>query len=466
MWDDRGFVLKKKKIAMVSLGCPKNRVDSEVILGDVKKNGFEIIAEESKADIIIVNTCGFIDTAREESVDTILRMAGHKKRGACETLVVTGCLSQKYKEDLLREIPEIDLLFGTTQLGLISKILLKKQLDREFAGTEGKIWIGDPDATPENGESRFLTTSSHSVYLKISEGCSSWCKFCIIPKLRGKYRSRPLESVINEAKSLAQSGAKEINLVSQDTTLYGADLGLKKGLSRLLKNLEKIDGIEWIRLLYCRPSLVDEELMETIASTEKICKYIDIPIQHSHDEILEAMGRNEKEKEIRDLVEKLRQKIPGIAIRTELIVGFPGEKKRHFNHLAEFIEEMEFDRVGVFSYSREDGTEAADMPYHACSSLKKERLGQILELQRRISFSKNRKLIGTFQKILVDGFEYSYGDDGTLDGLPLVEGRLASQAPGGIDGVVYLDRTHAVPGELKDAMIIDAGDYDLIGRCR
>ncbi|MBI5185907.1 MAG: 30S ribosomal protein S12 methylthiotransferase RimO [Nitrospinae bacterium] len=451
---------------MVSLGCPKNRVDSEVILGDVKKNGFEIIAEESKADIIIVNTCGFIDAAREESVDTILRMAGHKKRGACETLVVTGCLSQKYKEDLLREIPEIDLLFGTTQLGLISKILLKKQLDREFAGREGKIWIGDPDAPPENGEGRFLTTSSHSVYLKISEGCSSWCKFCIIPKLRGKYRSRHLESVISEAKSLAQRGAKEINLVSQDTTLYGADLGLKKGLSRLLRGLGKIDGIEWIRLLYCRPSLVDDELVETIASTEKICKYIDIPIQHSHDEMLAAMGRNENEKEIRDLVEKLRQKIPGIAIRTELIVGFPGEKKRHFNHLAEFIEEMEFDRVGVFSYSREDGTEAAAMPNHVCSSLKKERLGQILELQRRISFFKNRKLIGTFHKVLVDGFGYSSEDDGAPDGLPLVEGRLASQAPGGIDGVVYLDRTHAAPGELKDAMIIDAGDYDLIGRCR
>ncbi len=451
---------KKKKIGLVSLGCPKNRVDSEVILGDIRDKGFQVISDESKAEIIIVNTCGFIDAAREESVETILRMAEHKKNGSCETLVVTGCLSQKYREELLTEIPEIDLLFGTSNLALISKIL-KKQRDSQFNGDGKKNWVDDPDMPPENGENRFLTTSRHSAYLKISEGCSNWCTFCIIPELRGKYRSRPLDSIRKEAVLLAKRGVKEVNVVSQDTALYGNDLGYKKGLCQLLKELEQIEGIEWIRLLYCRPSLVDHELIETMALSEKICSYIDLPIQHSHDEMLESMGRGETEADIRKLVEKLRKAIPEITIRSELIVGFPGEKKKHFEHLMEFVREVEFDRLGVFTYSREEGTASAGMSGQLAGPVKMERMKKIMKLQETISLRKNRKLIGSIQKVLIDGFGHSWGT-ANADRLPLTEGRLASQAPE-IDGVVYLDKSRALPGDLTNVRIQDAGKSDFIG---
>ncbi len=455
---------KRKKVGLVSLGCPKNRVDSEFILGGFRDKGFEVTPKESEADIIIVNTCGFIDAAREESVDTILQMAEFKKNGPCETLVVTGCLSQKYKEELLAEIPEIDLLFGTSSLGNVSQILQKKQIDRRFDLQEKKIWVDDPDLPPESGENRFLTTPRHSAYLKISEGCSNWCTFCIIPQLRGKYRSRTMDSIVKEAKAFAEQGVKELNIVSQDTTLYGTDLGQKNDLCLLLKELEKIEGIRWIRLLYCNPALVKNELIKTMASSEKICKYIDIPIQHIHDDILKAMGRKETEKEIIKLVGNLKKSVPGITIRSELIVGFPGETKKHFERMFKFVKEMEFDRLGVFTFSREKGTKSAEMPGQVPSSVKKERQEEILELQRGISLFKNKKLFGFTKEVLIDGFGH-FLRAGEGDQLPLLEGRLASQAPE-IDGVVYLDKSDATPGELRSVRLTNsASPYDLIGEC-
>ena len=450
-----------KKVGLVSLGCPKNRVDSEIILGDMRRSGFEITPRESEAHIIIVNTCGFIDAAREESVDTILQMAEFKKKGCCETLVVTGCLSQKYREELLEQIPEIDFLFGTTNLGIISRILLRKG---PSSVPEKKMWVDDPDLPPESGEGRVATTPGHSAYVKISEGCSSRCTFCIIPRLRGKYRSRPMESILREVNILAENAVKEINIVSQDTTLYGVDLGMKNGLSRLLGKIEKIRGIRWIRLLYCHPSLVDKELIRVVASSEKVCKYMDLPIQHSHDDMLMDMGRNETERTIRDLVEELRTNVPGIVLRTEIIVGFPGEKSMHFEHLSNFIREMKFDRVGVFSYSLERDTPSAGLSPRVKSATKERRVEEILKIQKKISYALNQRLVGTVQDVLVDG--YGSRDNSEEAPLPLWEGRLAAQAPE-IDGVVYLDQTgpgEIQPGEVRRVKLMEAGDYDFVGR--
>ena len=433
---------------MVSLGCPKNRVDSEVILGLLGEKGYELTENPALAEIIIINTCTFIQKATEESVNTILEYAAYKASGKCRLLVVAGCLTQRYQDDLKEELPEVDLFIGTGEYQRVADLVLESQKGKQI------VAAGIPEYIHDYSTPRVSTTPFYSSYIKIAEGCSNPCTFCIIPRLRGDYRSRSEDSIVNEVKKLTEKGVKEFNLVAQDTTAYGRDLVQPATLKNLLEKLTAIKELDWIRLLYCYPTLLNDELIELIAREEKIVKYIDIPLQHIDDKVLKGMKRGTREKMIRDLILKLRSRIPDVTIRSAFIVGFPGEGDKEFENLLDFIAEARFDHLGVFTYSKEEGTIAGDMPEQVEEELKEERYNRIMELQQKISLERNKTHVGKKTKVLVEGLS----EETDL----LLQGRAAFQAPE-IDGITYINSGTASPGEIKNVLITEAHPYDLVG---
>jgi ribosomal protein S12 methylthiotransferase len=440
---------RKQKVSMVSLGCPKNLVDAEVMLGLLSKQDYEITTNEKAADVIIVNTCSFIKEAKQESIDTILDLAERKHDGRCHTLIVSGCLPQRYQEELAKELPEVDIFIGTGDYPRIAEILAEK------SGTDHQLrYIGDPDYIYDETLPRLNSSPAWYSYLKIGEGCSNCCSYCIIPQLRGAYRSRPEDALVAEAERLVARGVKELNIISQDITRYGSDLADGANLETLIRRLAAIDGLRWIRLLYAYPDGITNSLIELIRDEPKVCKYLDIPIQHISDPILKAMKRRSSEQQIRDLIVKLRSEIPGIALRTSLIVGFPGETVEDFTTLTQFVEQTQFDRLGVFCYSKEEGTPAAEMPEQVTERVKRERHRKLMRAQARLSFRRNRSLIGTIEQVIVEGFS----EETEL----LLKGRSSRQAPD-IDGQVYITSGNANVGDIVTLKITDSSDYDLIG---
>lgn len=386
------------KIGMISLGCPKNQVDAEMMLSSLCEDGFEIVGEVEGADIVIINTCGFIGDAKKEAIDTILEVCQLKNEGSVGAVVVTGCLAQRYKDEIMNEIPEVDAVVGIGANGDIAKICRDVLKSKKVNIFPSKLSL------PLEG-GRVLTTPSHYAYLKIAEGCSNCCTYCAIPKIRGKFRSREMENIIAEARSLAENGVKELIVVAQDTTKYGIDLYGELKLSSLLRELCKIDGIEWIRTLYCYPESITDELIETMATEDKICKYIDIPLQHCDGDVLKRMNRRGDRESLTALINKLRQRIPGIVIRTTFIVGFPGETEENFESLCEFADEMKFDRYGCFAYSAEEDTPAAVMENQVDEDLKADRAGIMNSQQQRIFEDKLDALTGKEMTVIVDGFD-------------------------------------------------------------
>lgn len=433
---------------MISLGCPKNRVDSEVILGLLGDRGYYLSEDPREASIIIINTCSFIRKATEESIDTILNYASYKERGNCRLLIVAGCLTQRYREKLREELPEVDLFVGTGEYQRIADLILESPENRRL------VAAGAPEYIHDHSTPRIFTTPFYSSYIKIAEGCSNPCTFCIIPQLRGNYRSRSVESILREVEKLAAAGVKEFNIVAQDTTAYGRDLTKPATLESLLKQMTKIADVEWIRLLYCYPTLMTDSLIDLMAREEKILKYIDLPLQHIDDKILRAMKRGTREKMIRDLIAKARDCIPDVALRTALIVGFPGEGEKEFENLLSFVEETRFDHLGVFKYSREEGTTAAAIPGQVPGKVKEERYRKVMETQQKIAFQKNRAHVGSRARVLIEG----RSEETEL----LLQGRATFQAPE-IDGIVYINAGNAGKGEIRDVLITEAHPYDLVG---
>ena len=385
------------KLLFVSLGCDKNLVDSEEMLGLLTGNGFEIVDDETEAEAIVVNTCCFINDAKEESVNTILEMAEYKKTGSCKVLVVTGCMAQRYKNEIIEEVPEVDAVLGTTSYGDILKAIREAMEGKHFQEFK------DIDYLPEKLGKRVLTTGGHFGYLKIAEGCDKHCTYCIIPKLRGKFRSVPMERLVTQAKEMAEEGVKELILVAQETTVYGTDIYGKKSLHILLKELCKIKGIRWIRVLYCYPEEIYDELIQTMKEEKKICHYLDLPIQHASDAILKRMGRRTSKQQLIDTITKLRKEIPDIALRTTLITGFPGETQEQHEEVMEFVDEMEFERLGVFTYSPEEDTPAATMPDQIDEEVKEDRQADIMELQQEIVFDQAEDMIGKEVLVMIEG---------------------------------------------------------------
>ena len=436
-----------KKIGMVSLGCPKNLVDSEAVLGDLGVAGYEFTPDEADADILIVNTCGFLQSAVKESIDTILEMAGYKTDGKCEQLIVTGCLAERNPDELLKEIPEIDILLGTKHYPMLKHLL-------NGAGrAEQRNLVREPAQYFDDYNARAVTTPFYSAYVKIAEGCSNKCAFCIIPKLRGPIQSRQMESIIDEVQHLAEQGVREFNLVSQDTTLYGYDLGMKNGLIPLLEQMAGVDGVDWIRLFYNYPTVLTTELMDAVARIDAVVKYIDVPLQHSHDFMLKHMKRQETEDGVRRMIGQLRQTIPGVALRTTFITGFPGETDEHFQHLLDFVNGVEFDHVGVFAYSDEPGTTAFDYADKVDPEVGESRREALMAAQKEIVIRNNQARIGQTHSALVEGLDEE-------DGL-LMLGRLPFQGPE-VDGQVILEQCDAEPGDIIPVRITGALDYDLV----
>lgn len=441
----------KGTVAFTSLGCDKNRVDSEVMLGILAQNGFQTIADEAEADIIVINTCCFIKDALDESIETILEMAEYKKTGKCKGLIVAGCLGQRYEKEFFDELPEVDAVIGTAAYESVAEVaadILK--------GKMGEKYLEDIDRPMEdaNGKLRILSTAPYFAYLKISEGCDNHCTYCVIPKLRGKHRSRSMESLVEEAKVLAENGVKELVIVAQDTSIYGRDLYGEPKLHALLEELSNVDGIEWIRLLYCYPETLTQETIDVMARNEKICHYIDMPIQHGNDAVLKRMGRKSNQALIKEKVAALRGAMPDIAIRTTLIVGFPGETEEEFQDLVDFVEEMRFDRLGVFSYSQEEGTAAAIMEDQIDEDLKEARKETIMDIQKNIAASLCEKEVGKVVQVLVEG---------KLPEESIYCGRTRRDAPD-IDGLVFLTAEEELySGDFVTARIREAGDYDLMG---
>jgi len=441
-----------QKLGVVSLGCPKNAVDTELVLGDLQGDEYEITSNQKDADLIIVNTCGFIEASKKESIDAILEMAALKIEGKCKKLVVTGCLSERYSDVLLKEIPEIDHMLGVNQYPQLKQILKEANSRRKDVAQNH---VHEPAEYFESYMNRVLTTPFYSAYLKLGEGCSNKCAFCIIPKIRGQFRSRSPESIIAEVEHFAQHGVKEFNLISQDTTMYGFDLKMKDGLVQLLKSLAKINGVKWLRLFYCYPTFIDSELIEYIASEEKVCNYVDVPLQHTHDFMLKRMKRQEKEKGVRNMIDELHHKVPGIALRTTFITGFPGETDEHFKHLLEFVREIEFDHVGVFAYSHEEGTTAFDYKDLVPGETAAARRDELMGMQQEICRKKNAAKVGKILPVLIEGSdpEEEY----------LITGRLATQAPG-IDGQVIIEESEVETGQMTPMLITGSTDYDLVAR--
>lgn len=440
--------MKNKKILFISLGCDKNLVDSEVMLGILADRGFEITDTEVDADIIIINTCCFINDAKEESINTILEMAEYKKTGPCKALIVTGCLAQRYKQEIVDEIPEVDAVIGTSKYDEIFDAV-----DQALKGSHF-LDVDDLDRLPSVPGKRILTTGGHYAHLKIAEGCDKHCTYCIIPKIRGNYRSVPMEQLLAEAASLAEQGVKELILVAQETTLYGMDLYGKKSLHILLQELAKIKGIRWIRILYCYPEEIYPELIETIKNEKKVCHYLDMPIQHASDAILKRMGRRTTKAQLKETVSLLRKEIPDIVLRTTLIAGFPGETQEQHEELMEFVDEMEFERLGVFTYSPEENTPAASMPDQIPEEVKEERRDAILELQQEIAFDKAADMVGRTLYAMIEG---KVADE------PAYVARTYADSPD-IDGYVFVNTGDMLmSGDFVKVKITGSAEYDLIG---
>ncbi len=472
------------KIGMISLGCPKNLVDSEVMLGLAQQAGHQLTRDAAEADVLIVNTCAFIDKAKQESIDTILEMAEHKKRGACRTLVVAGCLAERYREELRAEIPEIDAIIGTGEIpqivdaigirdqgcgirdqgsGLRMVALLRSNGEPIEPGTRTR----NPEPGTQNSvpsyiydaeTPRLLATPRHYAYLKVAEGCDYTCAFCIIPRLRGQYRSRTPESILREAERLAAQGVKELLLISQDTTFYGIDRGERGALARLLRDLNRIDGLEWIRMLYLYPTTIGDEVLDAIGESEKVCKYIDLPLQHASDPVLARMKRPGTRAGYERLLDRIRTRLPGVALRTTFIVGFPGESERDVDELLSFVEAVRFDHVGVFTYSHEEGTSAHTLPDDVPAAAKRARRARLMRAQRRLVVRAHAARVGTRARLLVDGPSAEHD--------LVLRGRLAGQAPD-IDPVVYLtecDPAGVTAGTFLDVELVGSRGYDLIAR--
>lgn len=437
----------KERVCLVSLGCPKNLVDSEVILGLLTREGYSLTTDPSKAEILIVNTCSFIQEATQEAIETILQLSHYKKRGSCHQLIVSGCLPQRYGEAIEREFPEVDLFVGTGDFQKLPRLLTRSLKKKSF--------ISHPTFLYDEKTPRILSTPPFLAYLKIAEGCSNSCTFCTVPRIRGPYRSRPLRSILREAQRLADQGIQELVLIAQDTTVYGRDLRDGTNLEKLLRDLTKVEGLRWIRLLYSYPKVeyFTDGLLRLFSEEEKICSYLDLPIQHIDDQILKRMGRRTKGRDIQDLIQKVRATVPSISLRTSLIVGFPGETEVQFKALLHFVEETEFNHLGAFKYSLEQGTPASRLPGQISEEVKEERLRRLMEAQKKISLKKYQQWVGKREKVLVEG---PLGRRGTL------RGRLQTQAPE-IDGCVFL-KGEAKAGDWVWARIIQALPYDLIGQ--
>lgn len=443
------------KIGVVSLGCPKNLVDSETMLGLIHEENYEITNDPSEAEIIIVNTCGFIESAKEESINTILQMAEYKKSGSCKYIIVTGCLSQRYAEELFSELPEADAIAGVEVYDEIGSIIKRVMNGERFIMLERS----KPDVIYTSKETflpRILTTPSYTAYLKIAEGCDNCCSYCAIPKIRGPYRSKPMEQVLKEAKALADNGVKELIVVAQDTTRYGEDLpGGKLLLADLLKELNKIESLKWIRVMYCYPNNFTDELIETFASLDKVCKYVDLPLQHTSNRLLASMNRYDTREEVETLLAKLRKRIPGIVIRTTFIVGFPGETDADFEELKEFVEKQRFENAGVFAYSQEEGTVAGAMPNQIPDEIKQERYHELMALQAQISEEIHKDTEGQILEVLVEGIEE--------DGSGLHYGRSYREAPD-IDGLVFIENPGDIkPGCFVEVNILQGFTYESVG---
>lgn len=436
------------RVYMHTLGCPKNRVDSEVMLGTLVQSGFRFEPDPSKAEIIVVNTCGFIGDAKEESVEAIVELAAQKQSGRCRKLVVAGCLVQRHGEELAKALPEVDHFLGTGAYAEIARVVREAHAKR--------LVIPDPDFVQTAESPRINSMPSHTAYLKVSEGCDRTCAFCIIPKLRGPQRSRPIADLVEEAERLAAQGTVELSLIAQDLTAYGEDLpGRKVRLHDLLPRLAAVEGIRWLRLHYAYPRSFPDALVEVIASEPKIVKYLDMPLQHSSDRLLRAMRRGGSASSMRALLEKLRRRIPGIALRTSLIVGLPGETEADFRGLLSFVKEERFERLGVFEFSPEEGTTAANMKGQVSAKVKRARFDRIMRAQQAISRRQQKAMIGRRLEVLVEGRAEETEH--------LLAGRHAQQAPE-IDGITYINDGIAWPGELVTVEVTDAMDYDLVGR--
>jgi len=471
---------KRMKIGLISLGCPKNLVDSEVMLGLAQEAGHALTRDPAAADVLVVNTCAFIDSAKQESIDVILEMAQHKKDGGCRRLVVTGCLAERYREELRAHIPEIDAILGTGEVPDIVNALgaghagtgstpLHFYRPGSTTRTGSQSLIPSPQSLVPNPHSlptyiydaetpRLLATPRHYAYIKVAEGCDYQCAFCIIPTLRGAYRSRPADSIVREARALVSRGVKELLLISQDTTFYGIDRHERGSLARLLRDLNVIDGLEWIRLLYLYPTTIDDDTLAAMAECDKVCKYIDLPLQHASNPVLKRMKRPGTRQKYDRLLSRIRDRVPGVALRTTFIVGFPGETEADAAELCSFVREQTFDHVGVFTYSHEEGTSAHDLTDDVPAAVKTARRNRVMSLQKRIARRRQRSRVGERVRVLIDG----PASDHEL----VLKGRLATQAPD-IDASVYLtdcDPSSLPIGGFVEAEIVGSRDYDLIAR--
>ena len=442
------------KILFISLGCDKNLVDSEVMLGLLTKHGYTLTDDETQADVIVINTCCFIHDAKEESIQNILEMADLKKTGRLKALIVTGCLAQRYKEEIIQEIPEVDAVLGTTSYEEIAHVIDGVLSDSPMERGDVRLTMKDVDYLPVTDTHRMVTTGGHFAYLKIAEGCDKHCTYCIIPKVRGNYRSVPKESLLKEATELADKGVRELILVAQETTLYGVDLYGKKELPGLLHELAQIPGIYWIRILYCYPEEITDELIDAIAAEPKVCNYLDIPIQHASDNVLKRMGRRTDQAELRAIIGKLREKIPDICLRTTLISGFPGETQEDFEELYRFVNEMEFDRLGVFPYSQEEDTPAATMEDQVPQEVKEFRRDELMELQQAIAFDKAEDMVGHILTVMIEG---KVADEETY------VARTYRDAPN-VDGYLFVNTSaNLMTGDFVKVLVTGSNEYDLIG---
>lgn len=430
----------------ISLGCPKNLVDSEVMLGHLVASGFSLTNDAAKAEIIVINTCAFIEDAKKEAIDTILEMSGYKKNGQCKLLIVAGCLPQRYSKEISKLLPEVDIFVGAGEFPQISKFILNWNKKRS-------VYVGPPVYLYDHASPRISATLPHMAYIKIAEGCFHPCSFCIVPKIRGKFRSRRPDSIVKEAQDMISRGVRELNIIAQDTTAYGRDI--KTGLASLLCRLAELDGEKWLRILYAYPHNFPDAVIEAMKTHRDICRYLDIPIQHISDNVLKAMHRKGNSAEIRELIERLRSEISGIALRTSLIVGFPGERDKDFQELLDFVREAEFEHLGVFIYSPEEGTKAAGLKGRVPFKVAEERKHEIMSVQKKISLRKNRSFVGKKIRVLVEG--------PSPETPLLIAARHEGQAPD-IDGVVYINEGAVRAGDFATVEITDAHEYDLVGK--
>lgn len=436
------------KVGFVSLGCPKNLINTETMLKKLIDNGYTIVAEDIDADVVVINTCAFINDAKQEAIDNILDIAWLKENRSLKGIVVTGCLPQRYRDEIFKRLPEVDAIIGTGSLDDICKAVEEAYNGRRFSS------FGDPSCQSMGGD-RVLTTPEHMAYIQIAEGCDNRCSYCVIPDIRGKFRSRPMCDIIEEARNLAELGVKELVLVAQDTTRYGEDIFGTYTLDVLLDELSQIDGIEWLRLLYCYPDRITDGLIDVIANNPKVCKYIDMPIQHISNDVLKAMNRRDTEQGIRDIIAKLRSRVPGIILRSTVIVGFPGETKEDFAKLEDFVQEIKFERLGVFKYSREENTPAYSMPHQVSDKTKQRRHDILMSAQERIHNDCNKRFIGTVQQVICEGYDQV---------AECFYGRSFADAYD-IDGKIYFNSSFRVgEGEFVDVEITELLDYDLLGR--